>query len=51
MPYDGRDCYYQDLSPLYQAWTEHYTAKGCHPMKAKAVAFKRVQRKRTWPPA
>ncbi len=40
---------YPNLSPLYRAWEQHYIAKGCTASKARLVAFKRVQRKRTWP--
>lgn len=41
---------YVNLGPLRQAWERHYIAKGCHPIKAREVARRRVQRKGTWPP-
>jgi hypothetical protein len=44
------DTPYPNLSPLIAAWTAHYVAKGCMPTKARDVAWRRVRRKRTWPP-
>lgn len=32
----------KNLSPLYRAWEKHYEAKGCHPVKAREVAFRKV---------
>jgi hypothetical protein len=40
-----------NLSPLINAWTAHYTAKGCSERKAREVAVARAWRKRSWPPA
>lgn len=39
----------RNLSPLIAAWTAHYIAKGASPVKARAVAQKRCQRKTSWP--
>lgn len=33
-----------------KAWTAHYRAKGCSSTKARDVAYRKVQRKSTWPP-
>ncbi len=33
-----------------RTWEAHYEAKGCGKWKAKAVAWKRCQRKGGWPP-
>ena len=41
---------YRNESPRIAAWTAHYIAKGCHPVKAEHVANKKVERSRTWPP-
>lgn len=41
---------YRDISPWLRAWTRHYIAKGCHPIKARDVASKRCRRKLTMPP-
>jgi hypothetical protein len=41
---------YENLSPLARAWTAHYVAKGCHPVKAARVAWDRIHKgRRTWP--
>jgi hypothetical protein len=40
---------YENKSPLINAWTAHYIAKGCTESKARMVAQKRCERKRTWP--
>jgi hypothetical protein len=35
------------VGPVRKAWTAHYIAKGCHPMKARECANKKFN---TWPP-
>jgi hypothetical protein len=42
--------YDRTFGELVAAWTAHYRAKGCTLTKARDVAWRRCQRKRTWPP-
>ncbi len=34
--------YGPNLSALYRAWQAHYERKGCHSVKAKEVAYRKV---------
>lgn len=40
---------YHNESPRIAAWTAHYIAKGCHPVKASKVAWQKVRNSTTWP--
>jgi hypothetical protein len=35
---------YRDLSPLYNAWTQHYRAKGVSHQRTFGLVYKRVRK-------
>lgn len=42
---------YENRAPRIAAWAAHYERKGCHPVKAQAVARRKCSKSHTWPAA